>query len=105
MVAQRQGMYKAGANAWYEVILVTSPQADVSVTNNSGASPVFILDDVINSGELGGPNPLNQALETLTLSREEADELRAFLAHPTAFPRVPARRIPEGDRSRLDRLR
>ena len=102
MVARR---YETGMNMWYEFVVANSQQASVPVTDHSGATSwSLVLDDVAVESHTG-PNPLNQALEHITLSREEADELRAFLAHPTAFPTVPPRRIPEGDRSRLDRLR
>lgn len=45
-------------------------------------------------------NPLNAALEPMTLTPEEAAELDQFLAHPTAFPRVPIQGVPEIDPER-----
>lgn len=105
MVAKRYETYQVGANTWYEVVVANSQQASVPVTDHSSAMWSFLRDDVALSEWETGPNPLNQALEPMALSREEADELRAFLAHPTAFPAEPPRRIPEGDKSRLERLR
>jgi len=48
-------------------------------------------------------NPLNLALNPLYLTQEEADELDDFLARPQAFPTIPVREVPRGDRSRLVR--
>ena len=54
---------------------------------------------VASSSEMSQRNPLNSVLEPLMLTAEEAAELRRFLAHPTAFPRVPIRSLPERDRT------
>lgn len=43
------------------------------------------------------------ALEPMDLTLEEAEDMREFLAHSTAYPTLPLRNIPEGDRSLLIR--
>ncbi len=48
-------------------------------------------------------NPIALALQPMQLTKEEGEEMRAFIAHGTAYPTIPTRRIPEGDRSLLKR--
>lgn len=43
------------------------------------------------------------ALQPMELTVEEAEDMREFIAHSTAYPTIPVRNVPEGDRSLLKR--
>jgi len=43
------------------------------------------------------------ALQSMELTNEEAEDMQEFIAHSTAYPTIPVRNVPEGDRSLLRR--
>lgn len=58
--------------------------------------------DVLPAIPLG---PVGLALQPMALTVEEAEEMREFLAHGRAYPTIPTRRVPQGDRSLLKKRR
>lgn len=41
--------------------------------------------------------PIAQSLQPLDLTADEAEDMRAFIAHGTAYPMIPTRNVPEAD--------
>lgn len=46
-------------------------------------------------------SPIAMALKPMLLTKEEAEDMRAFIEQGAAYPKIPIRRVPEEDRSLL----
>lgn len=85
---------REGFTARFTARFYTSIAHTVSAPN-SGYTPVELPSLAVPSNLVG------LALQPMELTIEEAENMREFIAHGTAYPTIPIRNVPEGDRSIL----